>query len=83
MNSAIYDISKAAPPHGDGPRVTFPRTVVLSNTGESRYPKTGDIYMWRNPTTGVIDGPHHCDDADEKTDWYGEPDCFVIFREEA
>lgn len=82
-NMQIFDLNQATKPHGNMERRTFPRMVLLSDTGERRYPKTGETYMWRNSQTGAIDGPHHCDDADEKTDWYGEPDCFAIFREEA
>lgn len=55
----------------------FPSRVTLVDTGQRRYPLSGEIYMWRR-RNGTIAGPCFCEDPDNGS-WAHPGDQYAIF----
>jgi len=68
----------------DTPVVPFvpPKRIVLEDTGERRFPKGNEIYVYLHPLHQGGDSPleERIASGDDFEDWDGDPNQFAIYR---
>lgn len=57
----------------------FPHRVVLVDTGERRYPKDWETYLFYDDTRNTVAGPFTSEFEDRSATWSSRPEHYAIY----